>query len=316
MKKFIGKILLFFIPVAIILGGFEYLLYQIPNAYNTKRDLIEHHLDSVEVLVLGSSQSYYGIDPSCFRMPGLNMANNSQSLYYDEQITLKYLPQLKKLKCVVMAVSYFSLWNQLADMKEDWRDSFYYYYWDIRYPDLGWDNAKNYSLIMLYGPQTALEYAGKRFNPELTADISPNGWAIVDTMTKNPYISDELGKKRMAYHQSTLKPERFEENIKMLDAFVAACKARNVQVCFITPPVFKTYYANADTAVVNKNSKAIKALCDKYGATYHDYFTDGRFTLKDFNDNDHLNFMGAKKFSHILDQDLLSAWVPDSLIKQ
>jgi hypothetical protein len=47
-------------------------------------------------------------------------------------------------------------------------------------------------------------------------------------------------------------------------------------------------------------------LCLKYNAEYFDYFKDSRFTKGDFYDNDHLNYIGAGKFSRILDQDIVS----------
>jgi hypothetical protein len=305
VKSFFVKGIIFVTPLLLLLGLIEYKLYHIPNGYNTKRKLLERQLDSIQVLVAGSSQTLHGINPAYFSCRGFNVANNSQSLFYDTQIALKYIDRMKQLKCVMVTISYFCLWNQLSDLPEDWRDSFYYYYWDIKYPGLKMLNAKNYSLIMLYGTQNALQYTTELFHVDLTENMSKNGWIKIDTIHNNPQISDESGRKRVQFHNKISHPYRFAENIAILENFIIECKKRNVDVAFVTPPVYKTYYNYIDTEMNRKNVDAIKSLCQRYGCTYHDYLCDQRFTSKDFNDNDHLNYMGAAKWSAILDSDVV-----------
>jgi hypothetical protein len=122
ISKFSTKLLIFLIPIFIILGFFELGLRGIPNSYNTKRAYYENQLDTIEILVLGSSQALEGINPEFFERKGFNLSNVSQSFYYDSQLTLKYIDQMKRLKCVIITVSYFSLWYQIYDIKESWRD--------------------------------------------------------------------------------------------------------------------------------------------------------------------------------------------------
>jgi hypothetical protein len=308
INSFIVKGLIFLLPVIIILGYIEYKLYHIPNGYNKKRNYLECQLNSIQVLVLGSSQALHGINPDCFSCRGFNVANNSQSLFYDTQIALKYIDRMKQLKCVMVSLSYFALWNQLEDLPEDWRDSFYYYYWDIKYPGLKMLNAKNYSLIMLYGTQNALQYTVERFHVDLAPEMSPNGWIKIDSIHNNPQISYASGKKRVVFHNKIRFEKRFNENIAILENFIRECKKRNIDVAIITPPVYETYYKYADPQVCRRNNEAILFLCKQYGCTFHDYFTDVRFNFIDFNDNDHLNFMGADKFSRILNEDIVSAY--------
>ena len=54
------------------------------------------------------------------------------------------------------------------------------------------------------------------------------------------------------------------------------------------------------------NSRAINVLSKKCNIPYYDYFKGDRFEESDFYDNDHLNFMGAEKFSKILDNETVS----------
>jgi hypothetical protein len=79
-----------------------------------------------------------------------------------------------------------------------------------------------------------------------------------------------------------------------------------VEVVFITTPVLPTYYKFIDREIERKNTLAINGLCNKYSCKYFNYFRDDRFTEKDFYDNDHLNFIGAEKFSGIINDEIIS----------
>ena len=56
-----------------------------------KRMTLERVLPDVEVLVLGSSLGYFGINPAQFTHKGYNAAYRAQSYYYDLQILKKYI---------------------------------------------------------------------------------------------------------------------------------------------------------------------------------------------------------------------------------
>jgi hypothetical protein len=173
MKNFILKLLLFLSPFIVVIPIWEHGLNKVSNSYSKKRQQLESVLPTAEVLVLGTSHALYGINPEYFSLKGYNAANVSQSLFYDKAITLKYLDKLTSLKFVLIDISYFSLWYQVNDGTEYWRDYFYYQFWDIKYPELKWYNVNLYSKIMLYTPQLAGAYALKDFNVDLAVNIQP-----------------------------------------------------------------------------------------------------------------------------------------------
>ena len=303
---FILKIFLLLLPICFLFGFAEYKLKKIPNGYNKKRELLENQLDSINVLALGASQTLFAVNPDYFSYKGFNLSNVSQSLYYDTQLTLKYIDRMKNLKCVIVSVSYYTFWYQLSDGIEKWRDYYYFHFWDIKYPELKFDDPKIYSLIMLYTPQTSLGYAKHFFNINLSENLSHNGWLKNDTIANNQNISEKSGKTRVAFHDKGRFVFRFKETTSMLDNFVKECKKRNINVVFITTPVLPTYYRYTNPEINQKNTNAINELCKKYDCKYYNYFRDERFINKDFNDNDHMNFIGAEKFSKILDTDIVS----------
>lgn len=305
MKRLLLRVSLFFIPILILAVVFEYYLGRIPNTYNVKRHNLENQLDSIEVLVLGSSQAVFGINPTYFSQKGYNVSNTSQSLFYDKELILKYIDKTPNLKYVLITFSYFSLGSQVIDGIEPWRDFYYYQFWDVKYSGVSRWEFKLYSKTFLYTPKNALLYASKRFKVDLSTNLARNGYQFRDTVANYSEISDSLGRERVNIHNRYYFEKDVEENKATLEQIVAAIKERGVTPIIVTPPVYKTYAAYCDKARLNSNTRFINSLCKKYGCQYFNYFEDTRFTIRDFSDNDHLNFVGAEKFSKILDAEAI-----------
>jgi hypothetical protein len=306
MLKFTLKSIVFLLPVLLFLLWFEHNLNNIPNIYNSKRAGLEEQLDSIEVLVLGSSQPLYGIDPAYFGVKGYNCSNVAQSLYYDYGILHNYIDKMPRLKCVIVGVSYFSFGYQIIDGSESWRDYYYSQYWHIRYPEVKWTDIRNYSKIFLYTPKKSLEYARRSFRVNLAKGVHLNGWCLRDNGGAAVTISDSLGKKRVAYHDSLYKEGRVAGNVAVFRRLIAEIRRHGARPVIITLPVFETYSKYADPKIVAQNRAIIDSVCRQERCSYRDYFTDARFTRSDFADNDHLNVAGAEKFSKIVNADVLS----------
>lgn len=304
MKRFILKSVLFISPLIIFLFYIEFHLKLIPNSYSFKRKCLEEQLDSIQVLVLGSSQSYHGINPAYFKLNTFNLSNVSQSLFYDTKLTLKYIDKMPKLKYVIINISYFSLGSALIDGTENWRSYYYSQYWDVNYPEIKLYDLKKYSQILLYTPQISFSYFRKNFEITLTEGIDRKGYLKNDSTNSYKNINDTLGHKRVLFHDNKFNESRYIENRNYLESLLSSLKKRNIIPLIITPPVFSTYSKYADKNKIKKNNEIINYLCKKYNCQYLDYFTDNRFVKSDFKDNDHLNFAGAEKFSKILNEKL------------
>ena len=305
MRKFIFKSFCLIIPLFLFLFYLEYKLGKIQNSYSFKRQHLEKQLDSIEVLVLGSSQVTYGINPEFFRLNGFNLSNISQSLYYDTRLTLNYIDKMPKLKYVIISISYFSFGFQTIDGIEAWRDYYYSQFWDINFPEIQCYDLKRYSKIFLYTPKMSLSYCKYGFNIHLIENFKPNGYLWVDTANNKLNISDSLGCQRVLFHNTYYKDSRVAENQKDLELLVSELKKRNVIPVLVTLPVFSTYSKFADKSVLRKNNDYINYICKKYACDYFNYFSDVRFVQGDFKDNDHLNFVGAQKFSKIVNDEIL-----------
>lgn len=305
MKKILLRAFLFS-PILLFLFYLEYNLKSMPNSYTYKRNCFENQLDSIEVLVLGSSQIAYGVNPIYFSKKGFNIANISQTIFYDTHLVLKYINKMSKLKKVIITISYFSFGEQLYDGVEVWRDYCYSQFWDINFPEINNLDLAKYSKIFLYTPKLSLLYCMQNFKVDLIEGAKPNGYLWHDTILNSLNISDYLGYQRVRYHDIIYKENRVNENIADLELLVRELKRRNIIPIIITPPVFVTYSKYANKTVLNRNQKIILSICEKYDCKYFNYFTDNRFLKSDFYDNDHLNFIGANKFSKILDKEVIA----------
>lgn len=304
MQKFLLRSLYFLLPLVIFFSYMEYSLGRINNSYTYKKECLEKQMKSIEVLVLGSSQATYGINPDYFSLKGFNLSNISQTLFYDTQLTLSHVDKMPKLKYVVITLSYFSLGTQMHDGIESWRDYYYSQFWDISYPELDQVDIKRYSKLFLYTPQMSLKYLENGFQTNLVDGFKSNGFVGLTSANPNTRISDSLGRKRAEFHTQSYKVKRFNENVRDLERLISQLQKRNITPIIITPPVLPTYYRHIDSTIVKKNSQAVAYITGKHHCRYFSYFTDSRFALPDFYDNDHLNSSGAEKFSKILTREI------------
>jgi hypothetical protein len=281
----------------------EVNLAVIPNSYSFKRFCFEKQLDSIEVLVLGSSQIVYGVNPSYFSLKGFNLSNVSQTLYYDSHLTLRYLNRMPSLKFVLINISYFSFGEQLIDGREAWRDYYYSQFWNINFPEMERLDIKKYSKTFLYTPMRSFSYFLDGFHVDLIKNLGQNGYAYLDTTEMSQ--SDSTGYLRVRTHDDCYSEKRVGENQHDIEILISELQKRNITPVIVTPPVFSTYAKFINKEKMQRNYAIIDKICQKYKCSYFNYFSDSRFVQRDFCDNDHLNCIGAEKFSRIMDKEIL-----------
>lgn len=302
-KKILTQLCLFAFPIILFIGYFEYKLKTKPfvSSYAAKKYFLEQQLDSIEILILGSSQTFNGVNPACFAKRTFNLANVSQTLYYDKRLTLQYLPKLTKLKTVFINIGYFSLFYQLFDIKENWRDFYYLQHFGIKYYELNPFFLNNYSAFALYQPMHSVKLAFTKFEDETAKEILSDGY---QPKYIQEAINDSLGKERVDVHNAENFTNRRKEIETDLEDFVKQLSEKNIQVVFVTTPVYSSYSKFCDKKIIDANSEFINLLCEKYKYNYLNFFEDTRFTKDDFFDNDHLQNNGAIKLSKIISDTL------------
>ncbi len=286
-----------------MLGFLEFQLrtHHFTSSYAAKKYYIEQQLDSIETLVLGSSESFNGIDPTYFSSKTFNLANVSQTLFYDKALTLKYMAKMPKLKNVIINISYFSFFYQLHDIKEKWRDDYYKLYFDINLSKDKNFTIHKYSYLSVYQLKHSIGLAFNNFKDSNAVNILPNGY---QPRIQQELINDSTGLARVTIHHNEIFKKRRKEIEINVEDFIVQIKRKNINIVFITTPVYTTYSKFCYPKIIEQNSNFINQLTSKYQCKYYNYFTDTSFKKIDFFDNDHLNNNGAKKLSIKLNEEL------------
>lgn len=305
MKPFWVKFFVFFIPIILGYSYIEYQLRILPNSFNTKRKYLEKQLDSIVVIAVGGSHTTYGINPGYFSYKGFNLGNLAQDVYYDKALLIKYLDRLTKLKLVIFESDYFTYEYSLSNSGFAWRTDFYYHFFDLKSENWKPFNIDHYSLISMFTLPTVQAFIAKEFDTCLVSNLNYNGWIKADTNSKI-VINDATGLERVQFHNAKCIAHKYDKQVQEnVEQLVSVLRKRNIKVVFLTFPVYKTYSKFCDTAVLRENDIFVHSLCNKYGCDYKSYFTSSLFAIRDFRDNDHLNFIGAKKFSQLINKDII-----------
>lgn len=306
------KIIYILIPVIILIILFEAKARSLQNEFVVKKSLLEKDIENIDVLILGSSHAYYSINPEAISRKSFNLAANSQDLYYDYMLFEKYKAKLKNLKCIILSVSYFSLWYDLNEAPENWRKYFYRDIFGINSKS-GLSiseivDAKSYSLAFFYRFENVLLGT---INPKLFYfgnQMNSSGWNI-DTdysLIDSTEISILKGKERVDFTNSLVNKDNYDGNVKLIRELIKYSNDNNIKMVFVTTPVSYPYILYMDKNHYDDFQKKVNVFVNNKNVIYLNYFFDKRFLIKDYVDYDHLRKKSALRFSEILRDTLES----------
>jgi len=313
MKLFIKRAILFSLPVMLAFLLLELFLRKVDTSYQIKNEQLAECDKDVEVLILGNSHATYGLDPAQFALHAFNLAQVTQSLYFDKRITLKHLDEMKRLKYVLISVDFHSLY--FSD--EGYRNLWSYYGYGVDYKKAPSILSK-WSRAIGYNPKISMEFVkrglDKKYHTIRAIDVESgvdlsrpiaNGFFAYKDSTD--LQMGQLQKRAAEFNSMVLPSKERSEIIEDLDNFIDELKKRNIVPILITLPCYGAYRDLLDKKVQDQNKTDILTLCEKYQIQYWDYFT---LPLKDdlFFNCDHLNEKGAAYFSAIVNTRLVSMY--------
>ena len=315
MKIFLKKIWIFsFLPLVILLL-FDFWLRGQDSIYEKKVEGLLSAKDSVQLLILGNSHATYGVDPTAFsNIYAYNLANVSQTIYFDKRLTLKAIQQgVHRLEYVLISVDYHSLFTESQQHRDYWS----WYGHGIAY------KGKSYLLPAIspflwgYTPKVSFSLLSKtirnhiryqgasviHFNvePDIDASAPLRQGFITFTTTDDDKFNTEYYKRRIERYREPVDSKRAEV-LTDLEDFIVQLQSSGIVPIFFTSPTFHAYNQYLDRATLHRNMNDIHRLSEKYGIEHWDYMDDRRFTKEDFYNSDHLNKKGAVKFSKILSE--------------
>jgi hypothetical protein len=299
MKKFIKYTFLFSIPVLIFLVSVE-LYCRTQTAFVFKKKHLDNNLNSKEVLFLGSSYTANGINPEFIKAPSSNLAFGGQPISIDYFLLDKYIDQINKLKTVVFEVSPHRFYGKLNP--DDWNGHIYSILYGINYKTESF-SVKNYSFALADIKYFSTAFVNN-YNPTIHKDVL-NKYGFVendfnDKFSKLNNDSIKIVKAFKMNHKFT-NQNNFKLNTDFLIKIIEKCKDKKVKVVFINTPFYATYNSKIPVQANRQVQNLITHFSKEYGIPYYDFSTSPRFILKDFKNDNHLNPIGAKKFSLIID---------------
>lgn len=301
MEKFITRLLLFLSPIVISAVLMEVLLRKIPNDYQYKCNYLNKNSNNINVLILGSSHAYYGIDPQLMRHKSFNAAYVAQSLFYDWQIVKKYDKNWRNLKFIILPVDYFSLYGKLENGIESWRVKDYNIYYGISSNNYT-DNSEVLSNKLLLDMERV---KSAYVNHEHNILCSSLGWGTeyLSRKKRNLFKTGKLAAKR----HFVIREGFFKENVEVLTSIIEYANKNHVKVLLYTSPAYKTYVQNLNPQQLNSTINMLYTISKKYDNVFYiNLLNNNSFKADDFYDADHLDDLGAKKLTYKIDSLLIT----------
>jgi hypothetical protein len=298
MKRFIIKIMVFLLLSLIIAIVIECVVRSAPNPYKYKISLIEEQKKDVQLLVLGSSTTLNGINPSFFDKKTLNMAMGGQGITIDAFLVNRYLQQMPNLEAIILPVEYGTLFMPAVFGFPDGLMSYHVYYGfepdcfsiDNYFEVFHRKSVRTKLERMLRGDvplfSDSLGFAGTDWINDLEAEIAVKGVTVKD-------YSDELTDK----------------NIKALRQIAELSEKANVKLVIISMPFHKSFRDLASPKQWLFADSVIDCVIKQYNnSVYLNYYYTDFSDICYFNAS-HLNLDGAELFSKMLAHDLDSLGV-------
>jgi len=302
MNNFLYRIFLFFIPVIVFFIGCEIFVRNMPSEYRQKRDQLVANADSIEVLVLGASHAMDGVDPRQIALYTHNLAFGSQSIHYDRKLVEKYLPNLIKLKYVLISLEHNSLYY---DHEVD-RDFFYKYYYGIPYKNRKFYKESFLQSYFVYTPQLTLSMIGKSLNNKKKVE-SIKGWKNDSGRNDEVVSSVERNKIRANGFNKTAKTWKGGDSVlNDLNELINFLLSKEITPILITYPTYSLFNSFIDTSIVERTRSVGNELSQRYKIPYMDFNDDDSFTIEYFFNCDHLNEQGAAKLSQKINEVIMN----------
>lgn len=300
MKKFLLKTLLFLIPLFVLAIGIELLIRHIPNDYNAKNNYLKAHGQEIEVLILGSSHVYFGVNPDLFTRNCFNLAHIAQTPEFDLKLFQKYQDQLTNVKVLLYPISYFTLFWDLQSSAESWRMKNYTIYYQLDAARSVNDYAELLSIKPKLNYQRVIDYYTKH-KSEIA--VTPKGWGFNCLAQYSQNLEESAP---VAAQRHTLPTHQFyPKNSNEVDQLLQLCKQQDIKVILFFPPASEPYRKLVDPKQLQMTYQKIDTFLNKFSnCTFLDFFADTTFIRQDFLDADHLNDQGAIKLSHKLNQEI------------
>lgn len=313
MKKYLTEIIFYFLIPLILMGVLvEYSIRKIPNDYAYKNEWLSKNSQDVEILALGASSILHDINPEYFNKKGFNAAHLSQSLKYDNFIFSKFIDDMPSLEYVILGVDYWSPFGSMEDSPENWRIKYYNIHYGSKIHR--WEGKYNYEIYYLNTGTLKIAMGGLLTTLGLRnyshRTVNELGYGVNYTLNNRMPEWDNGDFEALRHNElisSSISDKAISENKQYVEDIIRKCAEKDIKVLIVNSPLYKSYLDNQKNEYLEQQ----KSFCNYFAENYsnvelYDFRGDIRFTENDFYDSNHLNEIGSKKFTMILDSVIVN----------
>lgn len=214
---------------------------------------------------------------------------------------IEHLPELRRVIIQLDNLCY------LYDRISEERDYQQLYDMGVRRVDLV---GKGIPLLMQFSCDNWLLYPVffmKRFNPaklpEIPDYVSEPGFRSLRIMMTKQMLSE----RNLLQDEYLLDSKRETQNRDALFRLIDVFKRRRIEIIFLRMPRHEEYIAARSSDWIAREEKMIQLVLAYTGRDTRlvDFRRPAGFDTSDFSDTRHLNYLGAAKFSALLNEELL-----------
>jgi hypothetical protein len=299
MKKFIKNIALFSILILSVGCLLELYLRTKTCEESYKRTLLEEHGSEIRYMIIGSSVSAMGIDPSYLPDSTYNVSCIGQWISSNKLMVERYSSLTPNLKAIIWGISVQCMWGNYF-IKEFGRKTDKYIDKIVHeqiFLDFQMDNDIRCHSLLLSFPRVEINtYNNLGFDTTFSSKLSEEDWPSKIKEKIDEYVKTDSYEMKTTYVQ----------NLQYIEDVVNLCKKKGIHVYLVMPPIYQGLTDLIPADQFEEINQAMNKIVAQYdNASWHDYSHDTRFIIDDFHDENHLNAdKGAVKFSKILNNNL------------
>ncbi|MEC8678345.1 MAG: hypothetical protein VXX85_05790 [Candidatus Margulisiibacteriota bacterium] len=133
-------------------------------------------------------------------------------------------------------------------------------------------------------------------------NLTVAGYRCITTYLPRKQLNHH-GKSRSKYHQSIFERNNIHDNLNAVHELIKLASEQTINIYFIISPHTKTYKMNVPTNQITA-LKNVQEIASKNEYVYYFDLSNIEENPNNFENSDHLNYSGAKKFTAIVNQKL------------
>ena len=265
---------------------------------------LESKKDSIQVLVLGSSQMKDAMNPDWLEKPSINLASTSQHLNTDFKLYQELKDRLPSMNTVVLELSYSHL-ELPMNQKEFWKYNIFKEYYDVNcFERNTWikDRLIFFSNPTFYSDALYESYISHEDNTKYNRfGFDTNNFdGVFESVSFN---SEEIAAKKF---KITTKEnlDLFKTNSSTLFSMLSRFDSDNIKVIIVTIPTYKAYLESRNQNILKRRDSILRVVKNNFkNVTILELESDTiNFVVADYINHNHLNPTGARKFTSELNK--------------